>query len=139
MAESDGRELIAYSVVGDGPGGQPFWHRLGAVFPNKGRGSTLVLDSIPFERWIELRKPTEPPAVGEASSPVSNTQEFVAYSVLQRGQGKKPYWHKIGAVFPKRGKGFALFLYSIPLDRRIQLLKPSEQPQADEDGSTQQS
>jgi len=138
MAESDGPELIAYSFVQASPGGKRFWNKLGAVFPNKGRGSTLVLDSIPFDQWIELRNPSEPLEAGDNNSP-SNTTVLIAYSVLEKGQRKKAYWHKVGAVFLNNGKGYTLFLYSIPLSRRIQLLKPSEQPQADEDGPPQES
>ena len=68
----------------------------------------------------------------------SNKPEFLAYSVIEKGGGERPYWHKVGAVFPNKGGGYTLILDSLPFDRRVVLRKPSDTAQAAEDEGSKQ-
>jgi hypothetical protein len=50
---------------------------------------------------------------------------FVAYSVRDRGEGKKPRFTEIGVAFPHRdGKGFDILCDAVPLSGRITLRVP---------------
>jgi hypothetical protein len=60
MAESNKPEFLAYSVIEKGAGEKSYWHKIGAVFSNKGGGYTLLLDSLPLDRRVVLRKPSDP-------------------------------------------------------------------------------
>jgi len=47
---------------------------------------------------------------------------YIAYSVRDRGEGKKAKWTEIGVAFPHRdGKGFDILTDLIPHDGRITL------------------
>ena len=71
MADSNKPELFAYSVIESGEGEKSHWHKIGAVFPNKGGGYTLILDSLPLDRRVVLRKPFEAAAEDERSKQTS--------------------------------------------------------------------
>jgi hypothetical protein len=50
---------------------------------------------------------------------------FVAYSVRERGEGKKAKFTEIGVAFPhKDGKGFDILYDAVPLSGRITLRQP---------------
>ena len=49
---------IAYTITENKKGGK-FWEKIGAVFENKDGSETLVLNSLPFDGRIQLRKPTD--------------------------------------------------------------------------------
>jgi hypothetical protein len=50
---------------------------------------------------------------------------YIAYSVRERGKGKKSKFTEIGVVFPhKDGKGFDVLYDAIPLSGRITLRVP---------------
>ena len=50
---------------------------------------------------------------------------FVAYSVRDRGEGKKARFTEIGVAFPhKDGKGFDILYDAVPLSGRITLRVP---------------
>jgi hypothetical protein len=50
---------------------------------------------------------------------------FVAYSVRDRGEGKKARFVEIGVAFPHRdGKGFDILYDAVPLSGRITLRVP---------------
>lgn len=54
-----------------------------------------------------------------------NKPAYDACVVIERGKGKKNYWHKIGAAFPHEdGEGFNIELNSLPIDGKIVLRKP---------------
>lgn len=60
---------------------------------------------------------------------------FIAYSVSDRGRGRK-FWHRLGGVYPhKNGDGLTVFMDVIPVDfdGRIVLLPPKPE---DADGDT---
>ena len=60
---------------------------------------------------------------------------FVAYSVSDRGRGRK-FWHRLGGVYPhKNGDGLTVFMDVIPIDfdGRIVLLPPKPE---EADGET---
>lgn len=57
---------------------------------------------------------------------------FNAYTVQDRGEGKDPFWLKIGAAFAhKDGKGFNLELQAMSLDGRI-VLREWKEPEKSE-------
>ncbi len=38
------------------------------------------------------------------------------YSVIDKGEGKEPFWHNVGTAFPhKDGRGFNLLLEVLPI------------------------
>jgi hypothetical protein len=50
---------------------------------------------------------------------------FIAYSVRERGEGKKAKFTEIGVAFPhKDGKGFDILYDVVPLSGRITLRQP---------------
>jgi hypothetical protein len=52
---------------------------------------------------------------------------YIAYSVRDRGEGKKSKFTEIGVVFPhKDGKGFDVLCDAMPLSGRITLRMPEE-------------
>jgi hypothetical protein len=58
---------------------------------------------------------------------------LIAYSVKERGKGKKPFWVRIGGAWPfESGSGFTVQLDALPIDGRIVLTepKPAEEPDA---------
>jgi hypothetical protein len=60
-----------------------------------------------------------------------NRPTLIAYSVKERGKGKKAIWTRIGAAWPFEGdtKGFTIQLDALPLCDRIVLAEPK--PEAD--------
>lgn len=53
---------------------------------------------------------------------------YIAYSVKEKKQNEKAYFHKIGAMWPnKKGDGFNLILDSLPMDGEITLLPPKDE------------
>jgi len=53
---------------------------------------------------------------------------YIAYSVKDKKPNEKPFFHKIGAMWPnKKGDGFNLILDSRPLDGEITLLPPKDE------------
>ena len=59
----------------------------------------------------------------EATSP--KKPAYVAYSVRDRGEGKKARFTEIGVAFPhKDGKGFDILYDAVPLSGRITLRVP---------------
>ena len=54
-----------------------------------------------------------------------------AYSVIDKGEGKDPFWHNIGTAFPnKDGKGFNIILEVLPLpvDGKIKITVREVEP-----------
>ena len=66
---------------------------------------------------------------------MSNAPKYYAFTVRERGQGKKSVWTRIGTVWGHdKGGGFNLELEALPLnfDGRLVLRPPKDQaPQAD--------
>lgn len=62
----------------------------------------------------------------------TNKPMFNAYTVQDRGEGREPFWLKIGAAFEhKDGKGLNLELQALPLDGRIVLREWKEPEKAE--------
>lgn len=58
----------------------------------------------------------------------NNQPTLIAYSVKERGEGKKAIWTKIGAAFPhENGKGMTIQLDALPLGDRITLTEPKRE------------
>jgi hypothetical protein len=58
----------------------------------------------------------------------NNQPTLIAYSVKERGEGKKAIWSKIGAAFPHdNGKGLTIQLDALPLGDRIVLAEPKRE------------
>ena len=56
---------------------------------------------------------------------MSNKPTLYAYTVKDRGRGKKSIWTRIGAAWPhEQGKGLTIELEALPLDGRIVLTEP---------------
>lgn len=52
---------------------------------------------------------------------------YIAYTVKDKKDGKKSFFHKVGAMWPnKKGDGFNLILDSLPLGAEIVLLPPND-------------
>ena len=50
---------------------------------------------------------------------------FIVYSVIEKPNATKPYFHAVGAAWPnKKGDGFNIQLDSLPLDRNLTMLPP---------------
>jgi hypothetical protein len=50
---------------------------------------------------------------------------LIAYTVKDRGEGKKAIWTRIGAAFPhETGKGLTIRLEALPIGDRIVLTEP---------------
>lgn len=63
---------------------------------------------------------------------MSKQPNLIAYSVLEKGRGAKPYWHRIGAAWTTQdGGGLSLQLDSLPIDGRIVLMPPKAEEQAE--------
>ena len=66
----------------------------------------------------------QPPKAEEKSSA---KPAFHVYTVDDRGEGKDPFWLKIGAAFEhKDDKGFNIVLQALPIDGRLVLREPKE-------------
>lgn len=62
-----------------------------------------------------------------ASTPTPNKPAYEVFTVLERGEGKKNFWLKVGAVWPnKDGTSYSLNLDAMPLNGRLQLRLPYE-------------
>ena len=48
-------------------------------------------------------------------------QRKAAYSILDRGEGKEPYWHLIGTAFVCKDGSLNLVLNSLPLDGKVHI------------------
>jgi hypothetical protein len=58
----------------------------------------------------------------------NNQPALIAYSVKERGEGKKAIWTKIGAAFPHdNGNGMTIQLDALPLGDRIVLTEPKRE------------
>jgi len=57
---------------------------------------------------------------------MSSKPTLIAYSLKERGRGKKPFWVRIGAAWPFESgeKGFTIQLDALPIDGRIVLAEP---------------
>ena len=55
----------------------------------------------------------------------------LAYAVIERGNQRKPFWHRIGAVFENKDGSETLVLDSLPLTSRLQLRVPNQDEGAD--------
>ncbi|HEX4409031.1 MAG TPA: hypothetical protein VH206_09675 [Xanthobacteraceae bacterium] len=56
---------------------------------------------------------------------MSSKPTYIAYTVKDRGEGKKPFWVRIGAAWPfENGSGFTVHLEALPLDGRVVLSEP---------------
>jgi hypothetical protein len=57
---------------------------------------------------------------------MSNKPTLIAYSVKERGTGKKAFWLRIGAAWPfeNGSSGFTIQLDALPIDGRIVLSEP---------------
>ena len=61
----------------------------------------------------------------ETAASTGKRPTYVAYSVRERGEGKKSKFTEIGVVFPhKDGKGFDVLIDAMPLSGRITLRVP---------------
>ena len=57
----------------------------------------------------------------------SKKPSFIAYSVIDRGEGKDSKWREIGVAFPHSdGNGFVILYDVVPLSGRITLRVPKE-------------
>lgn len=72
---------------------------------------------------------------------MSNKPTLYAYTVKDRGRGKKSIWTKIGAAWPhEQGKGLTIELEALPIDGRIVLTEPKpEESEAVDPSSTEAS
>lgn len=63
----------------------------------------------------------------------SNMPSFNVYTVEDRGKDEDPFWLKIGAAFAhKDGKGFNVILTAFPIDNRLVMRAPAEEPKETE-------
>ena len=70
----------------------------------------------------------------KTTSPETNAPDFIAWHVVQKG--KKSFWNKIGASWHhKDGKGQTLQLEVVPINGRIVLREPLENPQAEKESA----
>ena len=54
-----------------------------------------------------------------------NKPAYIVYSVLEKQNNAKPYFHAIGAAWPnKKGDGLNIQFDSLPLGRDVILLPP---------------
>lgn len=55
---------------------------------------------------------------------------LTAYIVVEPGRGRKPFWHKVGAVWPhKTGNGFDVVIPTgMSVSGRIVCTEPKEKP-----------
>ena len=113
-----------------------FWARMGAQFEHEdGKGSSLLLDVVPLDGRIIVRKSADPDAVVEAAAeePAKGTEEKaksrlpdqIAYSI--RDVGERSFWTEIGIAYKHReDKGLTITLHSIPMNNRVVLRDRSE-------------
>jgi hypothetical protein len=66
-----------------------------------------------------------------------NKPTLIAYSVKERGKGRKAIWTRIGAAWPFDAdtKGFTVQLEALPIGDRIVLAEPKAETEADEGGA----
>ena len=58
---------------------------------------------------------------------------LIAYSIRERGKGKKAIWTRIGAAWPHgNGAGLSIQLEALPLGDRIVLTEPKAEEAAEE-------
>jgi hypothetical protein len=58
---------------------------------------------------------------------------LIAYTVKDRGEGKKAIWTRIGAAWPhETGKGFTIQLSALPIGDRIVLTEPKKPEDAEQ-------
>jgi hypothetical protein len=55
------------------------------------------------------------------------------FTIIDRGEGKKSYWLKIGAAFENKDGSFTVKLDALPLNGQLQIREPREQ-QSDTNG-----
>jgi hypothetical protein len=66
---------------------------------------------------------------------MSNGPKFYAYTVKDRA-GKKPVWTKIGSAWSHaQGGGFNIELQALPMDGRIVLMPPRDEPNGGPEGA----
>jgi hypothetical protein len=54
-----------------------------------------------------------------------NKPQFIAYAVIERGEGKKSKWREIGVAFRHQDqKGFDVLIDAVPMNGRITLRLP---------------
>jgi hypothetical protein len=59
------------------------------------------------------------------TKPAGKKPNFIAYNVIDRGEGKKSNWREIGVAFThKDGKGFDILFDVVPLSGKITLRAP---------------
>jgi hypothetical protein len=64
---------------------------------------------------------------GNGSGSSGRKPAFDAFTVLERGEGKKNYWLKVGAAWENQDGSYSVNLDALPLGGRIQLRKPFEE------------
>jgi len=55
------------------------------------------------------------------------------FTIIDRGEGKKSYWLKIGAAFENKDGSYTVKLDALPLNGQLQIREPREQ-QSDTNG-----
>ncbi len=55
------------------------------------------------------------------------------FTIIDKGEGRKAYWHKIGAAFENKDGSLTVHLDSLPFNGKLQIREPREQ-QSDTNG-----
>src|SRR4051795_12451299 len=72
----------------------------------------------------------QPTTADTTASHSAKRPAYIAYSVRDRGEGKKAKFTEIGVAFPhKDGKGFDILYDAVPLSGRITLRVPEKKEQ----------
>jgi hypothetical protein len=83
---------------------------------------------------VGVTAPLVAPNVTEGDEVVTNGPKFYAYTVKDRA-GKKPVWTKIGSAWGhEKGGGFNIELQALPMDGRIVLMPPKDEPSGSTNG-----
>lgn len=71
---------------------------------------------------------------------MSNVERFAVFTVCDRGENKKPFWLRIGTMWPNRnGGGFSITLDALPIhDGGRMVVMPDEPREEQQQGGGQQ-
>lgn len=64
------------------------------------------------------------PAVGQRRQ--QNTETFAVYTIVERGEGKKPFWNRVGSAWKNKDDSFRIFLDALPVNGTLHLCKQKE-------------
>ena len=58
--------------------------------------------------------------------------KFFVYTIIERKEGTKPFWMRVGTAFENRDGSINIYLDALPVNARLQLREPRQEDESPE-------